>query len=172
MKTKYFVKHPSYIPLPIILLIPYASFVVPLIGTAFKLRSIPVGVLIFVVLATLITVPLCIRIPSMGLYIDGKDVTIKRAFTAKKIDPRDIVAIKILQAYYEMRLSSGPVFGANGAPEYTAYLLKSVTNDMCRFRGRDTRFFRMYDKHIICTIVSDLEAIEYLKTLNPRIRII
>ena len=108
----------------------------------------------------------------MGLYIDGKDVTIKRAFTAKKIDPRDIVAIKILQAYYETRLTSGPVIGENGAPEFTAYLLKSVSNDMCRFQGRDTRFFRMYDKHIICTIVSDLEAIEYLKTLNPRIRII
>ena len=100
------------------------------------------------------------------------DVTIKKDFTAKKIDLRDIVANKIIQSYSMTRHFSTPLKDELGAPLFTALLLKSVTDEMVMAKGADTNFIMLYPRRIICQIIYDQKAIDHLKFLNPNIQII
>lgn len=171
MKHKYFLKK-SHFPVEIFFLIIYFLLVGLNIFAAIQHKKITVPQVTDIVLLTAIILPPYIRFHTMGLYIDGKDITVKKFFTAQKVDPRDIAAIKILQSYYIIKGSREPLVGEKGMPLYTAFLLNSVTGEVYKFKQDDVQFKQYYQKHIICGVVSDLEAIRYLKTLNPRIRII
>ena len=171
MKHKYFVKK-SHFPVEIFFLIIYIFLIGLNIFAAIQQKNMTAPQVTDIILLTAITLPPCIRFHMMGLYINGKDVTVKNFFTTRKIDPRNIAAIKILQSYYIIKGSHKPLVGEKGVPLYTAFLLNSITSEVYKFKQEDVRFIQAYHKHIICGVVSDLEAIRYLKTLNPRIRII
>lgn len=171
MGMKIFVKK-SHLSGVVFALIPYVVCVGVVTLGALRFKSISIYEVVFVVLATFIAIPLCVRLGSLGLYINGDVIVVKKVFTTRKISARDIVAIKILQSYYSLGHVDQPIVDKKGMPYYTAFLLSSVTGEVCRFSSADTRFIRMYHQHIICSVVSDPDAIGYLKMLNPHIQII
>ena len=96
-----------------------------------------------------------------------------RNFKSTKINVEDIVGVKIIQAYScSENKPFYPIKNAKGEMLYSAAFLRSVTEEMYHYKDGDLWFNREYRKHIICWTIYEQDAIDYLKDINPNIKVI
>lgn len=176
MRTSFFLRkvHP-YILAPtilaiVILYILTSAVLIALVWPASGVSG--VGAILALVLITAVAVILIRFICSIGLYIEGPTIYYK-GLKKKWIDIYEIVGIKVEQAYgYHTYKGLHPLKTPKGEFLYSAIFLNSLTDEMHTHHGGDLWFFQEFRKHTICLTIYKKEAIDYLKTLNPRIRII
>ena len=129
---------------------------------------------------------------SVGLYICGSDIYYKK-IKNKKIDMGDVVGIRVIQSYgpeittryapmknigdlfYFVFMSSDvskPMRKSEGELLYTIFLLNEITDEMYNVQNGDLSFNQEFKRQIICSAVYCEEAVDYLKKLNPNIKII
>ena len=125
---------------------------------------------IFLFITVLMVVSL--KLNAAGLYIDGRKVYYKNG-AVRTIDVNDIVGIKVIQAYG----CGGKYRGfypltSKGAPLYTAVILKEIVPTMYDYAKGDLWFNAEFKDQIICSVIYDKNAIDFLKGLNSTIEII
>lgn len=109
---------------------------------------------------------------STGLYIKGINMYY-RNFKSTKIYVEDIAGVKIIQAYSVSKYKTFyPIKNTKGEVLYSAFFLRSLTEEMYHYKKGDLWFNNEYKKHIICSTVYEQNAIDYLKNINPNIKII
>ncbi len=113
----------------------------------------------------------CRHVDSMGLYIDGTDVCYK-GMRRKEINIHDIAGVKVLQAYG----ASGykgiyPIKESNGDKRYSAIFISELQDGMQSYSRGDLWFNQEYREFVICTVLYDKNAIDYLKSINPDIEV-
>ena len=123
--------------------------------------------------ATLIIIWLRMGVKS-GLHIEDNYVFYK-FFSKKEIDISSIAAIKICQVYRLGGRFMGyyPMKNENGEIVYSMFLMSKIDEKMINHDFNNVDFKSEYRGcYIICEVIYDREAANYLKTLNPNIKII
>ena len=119
------------------------------------------------VAVVIIAIFVCRHVDSMGLYIDGTDVCYK-GMRRKEINVHDIAGVKVLQAYG----ASGykgiyPIKESNGDKRYSAIFIRELQDGMQSYSRGDLWFNQEYREFVICSVLYDQNAIDYLKSINP-----
>lgn len=155
------------------LILLYSIFMLPLMYEVFRNKELSLPVLVILISSTLIIGFFIKRICAMGLYVYDKQILIKGMFKTRSIDIKSIAGIKITQVYVASgRGSYSPLMSLKGEVFFSAILLNSVTGEMRHHQKGDLEFIQRFNKYVICSVSYQKEVIEYLKKLNPRIRII
>lgn len=171
MNNSYFLKksHVSITPHVIIVYVLIIAFGI------FKLvKDSQFSVVLFLVIAfSTVIVSLIIKYEhSVGLYINGMNVYYKNLKT-REIDINNICGVKIIQSYSVDKYKPFyPLKNHRGEFLYSAIILKSLTEEMVGYTKGDLWFVNDFKKHIICWVVYEKNAIDYLKDINPNIKII
>ena len=103
-------------------------------------------------------------------YIDGSDVYVA-GWCSYKIDLQEIKGIKIMQMYTEHDIRYTPWHYKDGRPIYLIILLSEINAEMYNFKYNERRFSECFGEYIIEEAEYDPEAVKYLKTLNPDIKV-
>lgn len=172
MNNKYFLKK-SHVSMFTYIMVTYITMLVLLIIIALKHNEIIVSLAFVFVLSTFITLMASKYYASTGLYIDGTNVYYKNIIT-RNVAVSDIAGIKIIQAYSAVGKYRGFYSLKNNKGEllFSAILLKRIDDKIRRYQKGDMWFNANYRGQIICSVVYDKDAIDYLKYLNPNIMII
>ena len=113
----------------------------------------------------------CRRVKSMGLYIDGADVYYK-GMRRKEINIYDIAGVKVLQAYGASRYKGiYPIKESNGDKRYSAIFIRGLQDGMQSYNRGDLWFNQEYREFVICSVLYDKNAVDYLKSINPDIEV-
>ena len=106
---------------------------------------------------------------SWGLYIIEKDIYYKNTFM-KRIAADEIFAIKIARSALKINNSIVDLIDREGNSLYSMILVKQYNPwDRVEQEMNDYRFCLKFREFVICRVVLNLEVIDYLKALNPRI---
>lgn len=109
---------------------------------------------------------------STGLYIKGINIYY-RNFKSNEISVEDIAGVKIIQAYSVGKYKTFyPIKNKRGEMLYSVFFLKSLTEEMYPYKKGDLWFNKEFKEHIICSTVYEQNVIDYLKDINPDIKII
>ena len=151
----------------------YIIIVALLIIIGLKHNEITVGLVFVCILSTFITFLLRRYYNSIGLYINGMNVYYKN-IAKRNININEIAGIKIIQSYGAGGKYRGfyPLKNRKGEMLYSAILLKTIFDEMYNYQQGDLWFNSNYKRQIICSVIYDKSTIDYLKILNPNIKII
>ena len=109
---------------------------------------------------------------TFGLYIEDDNIYFKTLFRKKKINPEEIVAIKIARAVIKLsRAGEGAnLIDRQGNQLYTMVFVNGeMLEEDLKKDNSDNLFLTCYERYIICYCVYDQSIIDYLLTLNPNI---
>lgn len=128
---------------------------------------------VFSILILTIIVILIIRHDNAtGLYIKGKNIYYKN-FKLNEISAEDIAGVKIIQAYSVSKYKTFyPIKNRRGEMLYSAFFLKTLSEEMYSYKKGDLWFNKEFKNYIICSTVYEQNVIDYLKDINPSIKII
>ena len=104
-------------------------------------------------------------------YIDGKEIYTIGWFANHIIDPKRIKGIKIMHMYTAIDNWHIPWNYKEGRPIFLMILLSEITPKMYNYKGNEYQFGFFLGKYIIAKVEYDPEAVKYLKTLNPDIKV-
>ena len=104
--------------------------------------------------------------------IDGSSVYVK-GLGEKSIDPQNIKGIKIMQMCSDGPNEDRIIFHRykDGTPMYLMILLREITLEMYNYKQNEYMFGSSFGEYIIEEVQFDPEAVKYLKTLNPDIKV-
>ena len=171
MNNSFFLKNSyvSVIPHTIIAYLLVISFIVFKIA---KGKELSVESVFSIVFFTVVLILIIKYDNSTGLYIKGIDIYYKN-LKSNKISIHDIVGVKIIQAYSVGKYQTFyPIKNKRGEVIYSAFFLKSLTEEMFSYKKGDLWFNKDFKNHIICSTVYEQNAINYLKDTNPGIKVI
>lgn len=149
------------------------------------------GIMLFVILALLLAenVQWNISIPAItlfslffcfvifrslktGIYIDGKDIYVQGDFRKKKVNTSEIKAIKITRyAMWGRMQTTYPQKDKHGNQLYSAVFLREIIPDI-KDHYNDLDIIKYYRKKVMFKIIYDKEAVDYILTLNPSIKLL
>lgn len=123
-----------------------------------------VAVILFAIFA-------CKHVESMGVYINCTNVYYKK-MRYKKVKVQDIAGVKVLRAYG----ASGykgiyPIKESNGDKRYSAVFIRELQDGMQSYNRGDLWFNQEYRDFVICSVLYDKNAVDYLKSVNPDIEV-
>lgn len=172
MKNSYFLKK-THIPVSAYLILTYATLCVLLLIITVNNRNMILGCLMILFAITILLFALIKLYNGKGVYIDNDKVYYKN-IKKQIINIESIKGIKVVKAYTAKGKYGGfyPLRDREGNELYTIVLLKNITEDMINFSEGDLWFIQEFKNQIFCSAVYEEDAIEYLKLLNPNIKII
>ena len=171
MNNSYFLKK-SHVGITSHTIIIYIIIIVFVISKFIKDSELSMPLIFVVAFTTVITNVIVKYDNSIGLYINGMNIYYKN-IKAREIDFNEIVGVKIIQAYSAGKYRGFyPLKNQKGELLYSAIMLKSLTDEMCTYKKGDLWFNKDFKNYIICSVIYDKNAINYLKNINPNIKII
>ena len=104
-------------------------------------------------------------------YIDGSSIYVA-GLNARSIDSQRIKGIKIMQLCSHNENGNRTFYRyKNGMPIYMMILLKEISPIMYNYTEDEYIFKFQFGEYIIEEVQFDPEAVKYLKTLNPDIKV-
>ncbi len=126
----------------------------------------------FIVLFSLFYCFAIFRSLKLGIYIDGEDIFEQGIFIKKKINIFEIKAIKIAEySIYYRRATSFTQTDKHGNQLYSAVFMREIVPDL-KENYNDWDIILRYRKKVMFKTIYDKEAIDYILTLNPDIKLL
>lgn len=171
MSNQYFLKK-SHINISAYVILIYITMVIVLLMIGLRQAKVTIGLASTFVFSTAMALLLMKYYNSIGLYIDNMNVYYK-GLRIQNIDITMIAGIKIIQSYSTGKYRGFyPVKNRKEGCLYSAILLRSITDDMYNYQKGDLWFNADYKKQIICSVVYDKNAVDYLTGINFNIKIL
>lgn len=159
----------SFIPHSIVLSMMIFVFIIVLL---IKNNELPMFLTAIFVISIIVTYLIYRSEATTGLYINDASVFYKSCIKKININVNEIAGIKILPSYgwkqyggyYRLKDSDKRLL-------YSAFILKELNDEIVAYERGDIWFINNFKDHIICSVIYEKNGIDFLKNMNPEIKI-
>ncbi len=174
MKKEFFLPFSNMLRFPLFLRLLIIMLIILVIGDEKNNLTESVKMMaVFLCVYVSIAYPFVIFTDNLGIIINDNEVYEDAFFKKRRrINLNEIAGLVIIPEYEENRNIHYLIESKKGKTGYTMYWLDSVNDEMYNFKQYSFCFYNEFKKNIKYQCVYDKEAVDYLLTLNPDIKLI